>query len=551
MTIDTFTSRTAFLSALLWSYSKEQRSFLRDRNQKQRLEFKMFSMAFYALNIMNDESSKLQETLKKCIEILDMTINDATYGEPMNAYSSFCMDEEYLTEKLNYYIEDIDSFLRDSNQYPKFCFNSIIKRPLENTDSYFFDYFNHKEYTTEFVQHLQTVIKLMNVCLKQPDIYLSKLKEAKDQVKLDVLDPNKDKLIAEALNDKLSLLEKADKQPEFKENPLGKLIESQFKYLAIDSEDLDFRQYYQALYEMLLKERADHKFAVSQVMQVPALILIAMRNNSDVEEYLKPYKSDILKSEELFKDFDRTSKYLIDDDDSPHNKNNSKEINSSPLEKIKIKARAFINEFDNAEFINKLSITIKFIVENTPEIASQKSALGVNDPLFKDLSDNIYLIAVSKVEELITTAQSDSSKLKQVFQEKENAGHGKTMWDEYSFLLINNSKWPLTREAQIMWSFTVLEFGQLKFANEKPVNNNSKDGCYIATMAYGDYDHPQVIELRNFRDDVLLKTVFGRLFVKTYYFISPQLVMILKRHSKTNKLIRQWLDRFIVYLKQQ
>ena len=224
------------------------------------------------------------------------------------------------------------------------------------------------------------------------------------------------------------------------------------------------------------------------------------------------------------------------------------ETNSSSLEKIKNKARAFISEFDNAEFINKLSITIKFIVENTPEIASQQSALGGNDPLFKDLSDNIYLIAVVKVRELITTAQSDSSKLKQIFQEKENTGYGSKMWDEYSYLLINNSKWPLTIEGVSMWSITVLEFGQLKFANEKPANNSTEGGCYIATMAYGDYDHPQVIELRNFRDDVLLKTAFGRFLVIAYYFISPRLVGVFKRHSKTNKLIRHCLDKFIDYI---
>jgi hypothetical protein len=84
--------------------------------------------------------------------------------------------------------------------------------------------------------------------------------------------------------------------------------------------------------------------------------------------------------------------------------------------------------------------------------------------------------------------------------------------------------------------------------NLKPVTLEKPGGCYIATMAYGDYDHPQVIELRNFRDDVLLKTSFGRFFVIAYYFISPKLVRVLKRHSKTNKLIRHGLDKFIDYI---
>jgi hypothetical protein len=200
MTVDIFTSRTSLLSALLWNYSKEQRSVLRDHNQKQRLEFKMFSMAFYSLRIMKNDSSKFKETIHKCIEILDMTINDATYGEPINAYSSFHMGEEYFAEKLNYYMKEIDTFLRDNNQYPKFCFNSIMKSPLENTDSYFFDRFNHKDYTSEFVQQLKIVLRLMDVCIIQPDIYLNKLKEAKDQLKVDILDPNRDKLIAEGIS---------------------------------------------------------------------------------------------------------------------------------------------------------------------------------------------------------------------------------------------------------------------------------------------------------------------------------------------------------------
>ena len=73
----------------------------------------------------------------------------------------------------------------------------------------------------------------------------------------------------------------------------------------------------------------------------------------------------------------------------------------------------------------------------------------------------------------------------------------------------------------------------------------SSGGCYIATMAYGDYDHPQVIELRKYRDQVLLKKYFGKLFVKIYYSVSPHLVKKLKNQNKINKLITSLLDRLI------
>lgn len=75
------------------------------------------------------------------------------------------------------------------------------------------------------------------------------------------------------------------------------------------------------------------------------------------------------------------------------------------------------------------------------------------------------------------------------------------------------------------------------------------DGCYIATMAYGSYEHPQVLELRKFRDEILQKTIAGRFFIKSYYFISPKLVEILKNKKTINKLIRKGLNQFIKILK--
>ena len=75
------------------------------------------------------------------------------------------------------------------------------------------------------------------------------------------------------------------------------------------------------------------------------------------------------------------------------------------------------------------------------------------------------------------------------------------------------------------------------------------DGCYIATMAYGSYEHTQVLELRKFRDEILKKTIAGRLFIKMYYSISPKLVEILKNRITINKIIRKGLNLFIKILR--
>ena len=82
------------------------------------------------------------------------------------------------------------------------------------------------------------------------------------------------------------------------------------------------------------------------------------------------------------------------------------------------------------------------------------------------------------------------------------------------------------------------------------ISSATDSGCYIATMAYGDYDHPQVMELRRFRDDFLSKTVIGRNFIKFYYRYSPSLVEKLKNRQSINLIIRKGLDQFIKAIKK-
>ena len=54
-----------------------------------------------------------------------------------------------------------------------------------------------------------------------------------------------------------------------------------------------------------------------------------------------------------------------------------------------------------------------------------------------------------------------------------------------------------------------------------PSDSNDKSSCFIATATMKDYNHPIVIDLRNFRDMFLLKNVFGRIFIRIYYFFGP------------------------------
>lgn len=80
---------------------------------------------------------------------------------------------------------------------------------------------------------------------------------------------------------------------------------------------------------------------------------------------------------------------------------------------------------------------------------------------------------------------------------------------------------------------------------------NKSEGCYIATMVYGDYNHPQVMVLRRYRDEYLLKSFCGRCFVKIYYYLSPKVVQILHNKKRVNIFIRWWLDRHIRKLRKE
>ena len=57
-------------------------------------------------------------------------------------------------------------------------------------------------------------------------------------------------------------------------------------------------------------------------------------------------------------------------------------------------------------------------------------------------------------------------------------------------------------------------------------NGGGGGGCYVATAVYGSYDCPEVWTLRRFRDEVLAKTWYGRLFIRLYYAVSPTAVRL-------------------------
>ena len=69
-----------------------------------------------------------------------------------------------------------------------------------------------------------------------------------------------------------------------------------------------------------------------------------------------------------------------------------------------------------------------------------------------------------------------------------------------------------------------------------------KSGCFIATAACG-VNSPEVMTLRHFRDDVLLNSALGRLFVRTYYRLSPPIASLIAGSPKARCVVRNVLVR--------
>ena len=82
--------------------------------------------------------------------------------------------------------------------------------------------------------------------------------------------------------------------------------------------------------------------------------------------------------------------------------------------------------------------------------------------------------------------------------------------------------------------------------NFQPQATPTSGGCFIATATMGDYNHPYVLELRKFRDDVLFSHKAGRLFIHVYYRLSPPAADFIKSRSWLRQLIRGLLIRPIV-----
>lgn len=72
-----------------------------------------------------------------------------------------------------------------------------------------------------------------------------------------------------------------------------------------------------------------------------------------------------------------------------------------------------------------------------------------------------------------------------------------------------------------------------RFKDGEPYTEREPDiknsGCFIATAVYGSYDAPEVLLLQRFKNNYLLDSWVGKVFIKFYYTFSPFVVILLDK----------------------
>jgi hypothetical protein len=70
-----------------------------------------------------------------------------------------------------------------------------------------------------------------------------------------------------------------------------------------------------------------------------------------------------------------------------------------------------------------------------------------------------------------------------------------------------------------------------------------KEGCFVATACYGDYEHPVVKDLRIFRDGFLKNKAWGNAFINWYYDKGPKYAKFIEKKIIIKMLIRSLIIR--------
>ena len=207
----------------------------------------------------------------------------------------------------------------------------------------------------------------------------------------------------------------------------------------------------------------------------------------------------------------------------------------------------------NNEFLQKfkestlgpIPIEIYHLVVNSiKELKVIESELGIDNEIYHASANNVVNFSGNILWKFIETLPIGSHSILTI--KVEGLPIGNSILDVVSetFNILNSIK-----VDENVRSMFMMRYAAFKALNDQMQPKQESSGCYIATMTYGSYNHPQVLILRQFRDNYLSTTFLGRYFIKIYYIFSPKFVKIFKGNKFVIKLSRLFLDFLIKKIK--
>ena len=87
-------------------------------------------------------------------------------------------------------------------------------------------------------------------------------------------------------------------------------------------------------------------------------------------------------------------------------------------------------------------------------------------------------------------------------------------------------------------------------AGNMRLESRSGASCFVATAAYGDNNHENVVFLRWYRDSILELSWLGRVFIALYWRVGPVLAGPVKRNRSLQLFSRSILDQLVKLLRR-
>jgi len=220
---------------------------------------------------------------------------------------------------------------------------------------------------------------------------------------------------------------------------------------------------------------------------------------------------------------------------------------------------SLINKIE--ELITNLDIVLEVITENYNEIVQPNDQvknisgfkLNVQEFINDELGKKVFMIDKIEIDEK-TWENAKISELKDSNKwRKDNFG----AWiykdhfnqsTEFGWQIVTNPIYGTHMASH--WQNTENDYKnenlKCKIVSKGFNNIEYNSGCYIATACYGNSNAIEVVKLRGYRDNKLSKSLFGRVFIKIYYFLSPSIAKKLQNKRRLNSFIRKQLLNKIV-----